>query len=141
VAGLREQIERRFCNNVGGYNWEQPVRTIAGRIAYLFNPIIETIGNCNKAEGAIKPFGVRFEVNYSVGGDPRAVVRYNSRRRMAYCRVEFYDRSREIAAFRDRYLRWWDAMTALAAGLDDSDLKRWSVIRPAADREPWLSQI
>ena len=88
----------------------------------------------------IKPFGVRFEVKDSVGGDPRAVVRYDSRRRMAYCRVEFYDRSREIAAFRDRYLRWWDAMTALAASLDDSDLKRWSVIRPAADREPWLSQ-
>jgi len=56
------------------------------------------------------------------------------------CRVEFCDRSREIAAFRDRYLRWWDAMLALAASLDDSDLKRWSVIRPAADREPWLSQ-
>lgn len=98
-------------------------------------------GNRPDWRPGIKPFGVRFEVNYSVGGDPRAVVRYNSRRRMAYCRVEFYDRSREIAAFRDRYLRWWDAMTALAASLDDSDLKRWSVIRPAADREPWLSQI
>ena len=88
----------------------------------------------------IKPFGVRYEVNHAVD-DPSAVVRYDSGRRVRYCRVEFYDRSREIAAFRDRYLRWWDAMTALAAGLDDSDLVRWSVIRPAASREPWLSQL
>lgn len=86
----------------------------------------------------IKPFGVRYEINYSAGEDPRAVVRYNGRTAARYCRVDFYDRSDEIAAFRDHYLRWWDAMAALAASLDDSDLARWEVIRPAAHREPWL---
>ncbi len=89
----------------------------------------------------IKPLGVRYEVNYSATGDVgRAVVRCNGRTGMRHCRVEYYDRSREIAAFRDRYLRWWDAMTALAASLVGSNLTRWSVIsRPAADREPWSS--
>ncbi len=62
--------------------------------------------------------------------DPR------SRRKPAYCLVQYDPEPEHLEFVRSVYTEWWDAMAALAAKLQD--LGDYEVSGPNTPRQPWL---